>query len=54
MVSALNAVAALTLRSPENSKKFYEAGFPKIIVELMRLHSDQMTVQVGLFFYFIN
>jgi len=41
----LAAVAALTLRNPENSKAFFEGGIPDVIVTAMRTHPDQKTLQ---------
>ncbi|GLV43421.1 uncharacterized protein CBL_03963 [Carabus blaptoides fortunei] len=44
-VTGLNALAALTLRSPDNSRALFEAGLPDVIVECMQLHPAIMHVQ---------
>ncbi|XP_050306193.1 armadillo repeat-containing protein 6 homolog [Anthonomus grandis grandis] len=40
VVAGLAAVSALTLRSPENSKAFFEGGIPEVIVEAMKHYPD--------------
>lgn len=42
----LACLAALTLRSPENSKAFYEAGIAEVTVGCMKAHPDDANVQV--------
>ncbi|KAK4884681.1 hypothetical protein RN001_000952 [Aquatica leii] len=41
----LGCIAALTLRCPDNSKALFEAGAPEVIVDCMKLHSDDVNVQ---------
>lgn len=41
----MNCIAALTLRSPENSKALFEAGLANIIVTVMNHHRNFMPVQ---------
>ncbi|KAF5269825.1 hypothetical protein FQR65_LT05871 [Abscondita terminalis] len=41
----LACIAALTLRCPDNSKALFDAGAPEVIVECMKLHCDDATVQ---------
>lgn len=43
----LACIAALSLRSPDNSKALFQAGAPDVIVEVMSLHADNETVQVN-------
>ncbi|CAH0550317.1 unnamed protein product [Brassicogethes aeneus] len=43
--AGLSAIAALTLRSPENSKILFNAGLPETIVEIMKLYPNDKTVQ---------
>ncbi|XP_072379419.1 armadillo repeat-containing protein 6 homolog [Diabrotica undecimpunctata] len=43
-VAGLNAVAALTLRSPENSKALFKAGMPAAITEIMKIYSDDKQI----------
>lgn len=45
VTSGLACVASLTLRSPDNSKILYDAGIPEVIVEIMKLHPDDTSVQ---------
>lgn len=45
MAAGLSCVAALSLRSPNNSKAFYETGLPEVIADILKLHPDQKTVQ---------
>ncbi|XP_057663987.1 armadillo repeat-containing protein 6 homolog [Diorhabda carinulata] len=44
-VSGLTAIAALTLRSPENSKTLFEADIPAAIVDIMKMYPDNKEVQ---------
>lgn len=44
--AGLAALAALSLRSPANSKALFDAGTPEVIVSAMKRHLDQKTVQV--------
>lgn len=44
-VAGLSAIAALTLRSPDNSKALFEAGIPAVIVVIMKMYSDEKQVQ---------
>ncbi|KAF5282530.1 hypothetical protein FQA39_LY04937 [Lamprigera yunnana] len=41
----LSCIAALTLRCPENSKAFFEAGAPEVIIDCMKLHPDDAGIQ---------
>lgn len=43
-------MASLTLRSTDNSQAFYDAGMLDVIVNAMKRHQDQKSVQV----YFIK
>lgn len=43
--AGLSSVAALTLRSPENSKALFDAGIPEIISQIMKLHPESAEVQ---------
>ncbi|RZC41228.1 hypothetical protein BDFB_006691 [Asbolus verrucosus] len=43
--AGLNCVAALSLRCPENSKALFEAGLPEVIINVMRKHPDEKSVQ---------
>lgn len=43
--SALTCIAALTLRSPENSKLLFEAKIPEVIAHVMQLHPKDPKVQ---------
>lgn len=45
VTAGLAAVAALTLRSPENSKAFYEQGIADVIITAMQQHHDQKSIQ---------
>ncbi|XP_066144711.1 armadillo repeat-containing protein 6 homolog [Euwallacea fornicatus] len=45
VTAGLAAIAALTLRNPDNSKAFYEAGAPDVIVNAMKYHMDQKALQ---------
>jgi hypothetical protein len=40
------AVAALSLRCPANSEVLYQAGLPEIILQCMKIHVKDATVQV--------
>jgi hypothetical protein len=40
------AVAALSLRSPTNSVILYEAGIPDVILQGMKIHVKDASVQV--------
>ncbi|XP_019873981.1 armadillo repeat-containing protein 6 homolog [Aethina tumida] len=44
-VSGLAAIAALSLRNPENSRKLFEAGIPELIVDIMKLFPDDKSIQ---------
>lgn len=44
-VFGLGCVAALALRSPENSKVLFDAGVSNVIVEAMKAHPDNEDVQ---------
>ncbi|KAF7279813.1 hypothetical protein GWI33_006735 [Rhynchophorus ferrugineus] len=45
VTAGLSCVAALTLRSPENSKVLFDNGIPEVILALMKQHGDQKQVQ---------
>ncbi|CAG9766295.1 unnamed protein product [Ceutorhynchus assimilis] len=45
VTAGLSAVAALTLRSPENSKQFFDEGIPEVIVTAMKKHDSDKAVQ---------
>lgn len=45
VIFGLACIAALTLRSPDNSKALFEAGAPDAIVDAMRMHPDNESVQ---------
>jgi len=45
VAAGLSSIAAITLRSPENSKAFFEKETPEVIVTAMRKHHDQKSVQ---------
>lgn len=45
-MSGLAAIAALSLRNPENSRKLFEAGIPELIVDIMKLFPDDKSIQV--------
>lgn len=53
-VAGLSCVAATTLRSPENSKAFFEGGVCPVIVDIMKIHPDDKRIQVGSFIQFQN
>jgi hypothetical protein len=40
------AIAALSLRSPSNSKILYDAGAPEVILQGMKIHVKDSSVQV--------
>lgn len=40
------AITALSLRSPTNSKKLYDAGAPEVILQGMKIHVKDSSVQV--------
>lgn len=44
-INGLACIAAITLRSPENSKVFFEANAPDIIIEVMKKYPDNMNIQ---------
>ncbi|CAG9862583.1 unnamed protein product [Phyllotreta striolata] len=44
-IAGLNAIAALALRSPENSKALFEANMHTVMVEIMKLYPDEKQVQ---------
>lgn len=48
-VAGLGCIAALTLRSPENSKLIFEAGAAEVILASMRQHPENQNVQVDCF-----
>lgn len=41
----LTCIAAMTLRSPENSKALFEAGVANVIVIIMKMYPDVMDIQ---------
>ncbi|KAB0804035.1 hypothetical protein PPYR_01005 [Photinus pyralis] len=41
----LGCIAALTLRSTENSKAFFDSGAPEVIYDCMTIHPDDASVQ---------
>lgn len=43
--NGLGCIAALTLRSPDNSKILFDAGAPEVIIEAMKQNPDNMNVQ---------
>jgi hypothetical protein len=43
--AGLHCIAALTLRCPENSKVLFEASVPEVIIEIMKKHPDEKSVQ---------
>lgn len=43
--SALSCIAALTLRNPHNSNVFFEAQVPEVIIETMKLHPKEKSIQ---------
>nr|AEE62484.1 unknown [Dendroctonus ponderosae] len=45
VTAGLAAIAAMTLRSPQNSKALFDAGIPEVIVAAMKHHSEQKAVQ---------
>lgn len=44
-IAGLSTVAALTLRSPENSKLLFEANIPAAIIDIMKTYPDDKEVQ---------
>ncbi|XP_023017098.2 armadillo repeat-containing protein 6 homolog [Leptinotarsa decemlineata] len=44
-VAGLGCISALTLRSSDNSKVFFEAGVPAVIVEIMKLYRNEKQIQ---------
>lgn len=46
MSAGCTAIAALSLRSPTNSKTLYDAGAPEIILQAMKIHIKDASVQV--------
>lgn len=53
-MAGLNCVAALCLRSPDNSRALFDAEVPDVIVDIMKKHRDEKSVQVsGLIWVFI-
>ncbi|KAJ8932460.1 hypothetical protein NQ314_014642 [Rhamnusium bicolor] len=42
--AGLGCVAALSLRSPENSKEFFETGIPEVIVNIMKMHPREKVI----------
>lgn len=44
-INGLACVAAITLRSPDNSKIFFEAGAPNVIIEIMKTYPDNLNIQ---------
>ncbi|XP_030748210.1 armadillo repeat-containing protein 6 homolog [Sitophilus oryzae] len=45
VTAGLSCVAALTLRSPENSKALFDHGITQVIINIMKQHADQKEVQ---------
>ncbi|KAI4466897.1 hypothetical protein MML48_2g00018927 [Holotrichia oblita] len=45
IIFGLACIAALSLRSPDNSKALFEAGAPDIIIHVMRIHPDNESLQ---------
>ncbi|XP_063919087.1 armadillo repeat-containing protein 6 homolog [Zophobas morio] len=43
--AGLNSVAALSLRCPDNSKALFEASLPEVIIEIMKKHPNEKSVQ---------
>lgn len=43
-------VSALALRSPDNSKALFESGIAEVVVDCMKLHPNDASVQVDLEF----
>lgn len=43
-INGMGAIAALTLRSPENSKLMFEAGAPNVIVDVLMQYPDNQHV----------
>lgn len=46
MSAGCTAIAALSLRSPTNSKILYDAGAPEVILQDMKIHVKDSSVQV--------
>ncbi|KRT79212.1 Armadillo repeat containing protein [Oryctes borbonicus] len=45
VIFGLACIAALTLRSPDNSKALFEAGAPDVIVQVLRIHGNNEILQ---------
>ncbi|CAH2005888.1 unnamed protein product [Acanthoscelides obtectus] len=43
--AGLSAIAALSLRAPKNSTALFEAGAPAAIIEIMKLHPEEKSIQ---------
>ncbi|CAG9821220.1 unnamed protein product [Phaedon cochleariae] len=44
-VAGLACISSLTLRSPENSRAFFDSGSPAVIVEVMKMYPDEKQIQ---------
>lgn len=46
MCAGCATIGALSLRSPANSKALYDAGAPDVVLQGMKIHDKDASVQV--------